>query len=86
MDTLITLLPLVIALVPIGMALRALLTELRPQTESPTAEFYQAHSRAATYPSLATLRDLEDTMPMFVRNADWHGDDVRANDGECRSA
>jgi hypothetical protein len=79
MDKLISLCPLVIALIPIGMALRALLAELRPQTESPTAEFYRANSRPTKYPSLATLRDLEDTMPMFVRSGEWRGDEVKTN-------
>lgn len=78
MDTLITLIPLAVALVPIAMALRALLAELRPQTESPTAEFYRANSRPTTYPSLATLRDLEDTMPAFVKRGEWRGEEEKA--------
>jgi len=61
MDTLITLIRLVVALIPVGMALRALLTELRPPIESPTAEFYRANSRPTTYPSLAALKDMEET-------------------------
>ena len=81
MDTLITMIHLAVALIPIGMALRALLAELRPQTESPTAEFYRANSRPTTYPSLATMRDLEDTMPMFVKSGEWLGDEMKATAG-----
>jgi len=78
MDALISLCPLVIALIPVGMALRALLTEFRPRAENPAAAFYEANSRPTAYPSLATLRDMEDTMPMYVKAGDWRDDGWRA--------
>ena len=79
MDTLISLCPLIVALIPVGMALRALLTEFRTRAEISDPEFCEASSRPTAYPSLATLRDLEDTMPMFAKNVE-----LRETTGETK--
>ena len=71
MDTLISLCPLVVALIPLGMALRALMTDERPQTRSAAAAFYDGYGNPSTFPSLATLRELENTAPTFVRRNEW---------------
>ena len=69
MDTLFSLCPLVVALIPLGMALRALMTAKRPQTRSLTAAFYAGDSHPSTSPSLATLKEIEDTAPVFVKRS-----------------
>lgn len=71
MDTLLSLCPLIVALIPLGMALRALMTAKRPQTGSPTAAFYAGDSNPSTFPSLATLKEMEDTAPAFVKRNEW---------------
>ena len=67
MDTLISFWPLVVALIPLGMALRALLTDEEPRTQSPATDFHVGDSNPSTFPSLATLTELENTVPTFVK-------------------
>lgn len=71
MDTLISLCPLIVALIPLGMALRALMTDEKPRTKSPTTAFYDGYSSPSTFPSLATLKELENTAPTFVKRNEW---------------
>ena len=71
MDTLLSLCPLVVALIPLVMALRALMTAKRPQSGSPVATFYARDGNPSTFPSLATLKEMEDTAPLFVKRNEW---------------
>jgi hypothetical protein len=71
MDTFISLCPLLVALIPLGMALRALMTDERPQAKSPAAAFYDGYSNPSTFPGLATLKELENTAPTFVKRNEW---------------
>ena len=71
MDTLISLCPLIVALIPLGMALRALMGDERPQTKNAAEAFYDGYTNPSTFPSLATLKELESTAPTFVRQNEW---------------
>ena len=71
MDTLLSLYPLVVALIPLGMALRALMAAERPESGSPTAPSCVRDSNPSTFPSLATLKEMEDTAPLFVKRNEW---------------
>ncbi|MEP6874744.1 MAG: hypothetical protein ABI887_10295 [Burkholderiales bacterium] len=71
MDTLISLCPLIVALIPLGMALRALIGDEKPQTKSAAAAFYDDDTTPSTFPSLATLKELENTAPTFVKRNEW---------------
>ncbi len=67
MDTLLFLCPLFIALIPLGMALRALMTAKRPADREP----YRYVLRGDSNPSLATSMEMEDTAPVFVKRNEW---------------
>ena len=71
MDTLISLGLLVVALVPLGIAVRDLLTDDRAQAKSPAAVFYDGYSNPSTFPSLATMKELESTTPAFLKRNEW---------------
>ena len=71
MDTFIALCPLLIALIPLGMAVRTFMRSDRPETKGSTAAFYSADADPTTFPSLATLRELERTAPTFVKRSEW---------------
>ena len=71
METFISLCPLLVALIPLGMAVRAFMGSDRSETKGSTAAFYSADADPITFPSLATLRDLEETAPTFVRRKEW---------------
>ena len=72
MDTLISFWPLVVALVPLVMALRAMATD-GPKTARPVSQ--ESGDHPAAFPSLATLKDMEDTAPMFVKRSEWWSDE-----------
>lgn len=72
MDTLISFWPLVVALVPLVMALRAMATD-GLKTETPVSQ--ESGDHPAAFPSLATLKDMEDTAPMFVKRSEWWSDE-----------
>jgi hypothetical protein len=74
MDTLLSLYPLFVALIPLGMALRALIAAERPESGSPPAASYARDSNPSTFPSLATLQEMEDTAPLFVRGNEWRSE------------
>jgi hypothetical protein len=61
METLISLCPLIVALIPLGMALRALLTDA----------VHDGNGSPSTFPSLETLSELENTAPTFVKQMEW---------------
>ena len=71
MDTLIFLCLLVVALLPLGIVLRDLITDERPRTKSAAAAFYDGYGNPNTFPSLATLKELENTAPTFVKRNEW---------------
>ena len=71
MDTLLSLGPLVVALIPLGMALRALMAAEWPQSGSPDATFYARDSNPSTFPSLATLKEMKETAPLFLKRNEW---------------
>lgn len=71
MDTFIALCLLVAALIPLGIALRDFVTDATPPARSAAALFYEGDSEPSTFPSLATLKDLEDTAPTFVKRNEW---------------
>ena len=71
MQTLISLCPPIVALIPLGMVLRALMAGDGPQTTSAAAAFYDGYGNPSTFPSLATLKALENTAPTFVKQSEW---------------
>ena len=71
MDTLISLGLLVVALIPLYLALRDVAADARPRKKNPASAFFDADSNPSTFPSLATMKELEDTAPVFVRRNEW---------------
>jgi hypothetical protein len=76
MDTLISAWPLVVALVPLVMAIRALMTD-RPTTMGSTPVPQESGIRSIELPSLATSKDLDDTTPIFLNRQDWWSEEQR---------
>jgi hypothetical protein len=74
MDTLISFWPLVVALIPLAMALRAVATD-GPKTS--TSVSHENDGYRTAFPSLATLKDMEDTAPMFVKRSEWWSEEGR---------
>ena len=70
METFISLCPLLVALIPVGMAVRVLMRPANSETKGSTAAFYSADADPITFPSLATLRGLQETAPTFVRQSE----------------
>ena len=71
METLISFCPLVVALIPLGMVLRAMMTGDKSQTKSAVTAFYDGYSNPSTFPSLAALKELEKTSPTYLRRNEW---------------
>jgi|KBSMisStandDraft_5_1062788.scaffolds.fasta_scaffold576245_2 hypothetical protein len=71
MDTLISIGLLVVALIPLCIALRDVLTDDGPRPKNSAATFFDADSDPSTFPSLATLQELEHTAPTFVKRNEW---------------
>ena len=71
MDTLITLGLLAVVLAPLFIVVRDLV-RTRPRSASRMPEVrYETTSTMSTFPSLATLKSMEDTAPTFVRAREW---------------
>lgn len=72
MDTFISLGLLAVVLVPLYVVVRDLMrtpgSHAAPLVREP---FYETTSTMSTFPSLATLRQLEDTAPSFVKQQEW---------------
>ena len=71
METFISLGLLAVVLTPLCIVVRDFLTTGKRRAKTAVEAFYDGTGSASTFPSLATLKDLEETAPTFVKRNEW---------------